>query len=140
MRRNIDVLRGNASAAARLGRMDHDRFRRLVLRAIAGIPEPFATRIAGVAIVIRREPNAEDRAEAGLDAGDELFGLYSGTPLTARHDYQMVLPDRIVIFQGPHEREFRRDDLPRQIRRTVMHEVAHHFGIDDARLEELGLE
>ena len=120
--------------------MNHDRFRRLVQRALEDIPEPFAERLAGVAIVIRREPNAADRKEAGLEGDDELFGFYTGTPLTERLDYQMVLPDRIVIFQGPHEREFTRDVLSREIRRTVMHEVAHHFGIDDARLEELGLD
>ena len=120
--------------------MNRDRFRRMVQQALEEIPEPFAQRIAGVAIVVRREPNAEDRAEAGLEGDDELFGLYTGTPLTERFDYQMALPDRIVIFQGPHERHFSRDALPREIRRTVMHEVAHHFGIDDARLEELGME
>ena len=120
--------------------MNHDRFRRLVLRALADIPEPFATPLRGVAVVVRREPNADDRVEAGLESDDELFGLYTGTPLTERHDYQMTLPDRIVIFQGPHEREFARAALSRQIRLTVMHEVAHHFGIDDARLEQLGLE
>ena len=121
--------------------MNRDRFRRLVQQAIAEIPPPFAQRLAGVAIVIRREPNGGDREAAGVQRDDEdLFGLYTGTPLTERHDYHMALPDRIVIFQGPHERAFARDALPAEVRRTVMHEVAHHFGIDDTRLEELGLE
>ncbi|MSQ31228.1 MAG: metallopeptidase family protein [Dehalococcoidia bacterium] len=121
--------------------VNRDRFRRLVQHALQEIPEPFARRLAGVAIVIRREPSAADRAGAGLDGrGDDLFGLYTGTPLTERLDYQMALPDRIVIFQGPHERAFRHNALPAEVRRTVMHEVAHHFGIDDARLAELGLD
>ena len=71
--------------------------------------------------------------------GDDLFGLYVGTPLTERLDYHMVLPDRILIFQGPHERAFPPDQLEDEIRRTVAHEVAHYFGIDDDRLDALGL-
>ena len=92
-----------------------------------------------VAIVVEREPSAEDRREAGIEPDDELFGLYVGTPLTERHDYHMVLPDRILIFQGPHERAFSAGRLEIEIQRTVAHEVAHFFGIDDARLEELGI-
>lgn len=120
--------------------MNRDRFRRLVQRAVAEIPPPFRAHLEEVAIVIEREPSPADRAEAGLAADDELFGLYVGTPLTERFDYHMVLPDRILIFQGAHERHFRAEDLPAEIRRTVMHEVAHHFGIDDDRLQAMGLD
>ena len=75
----------------------------------------------------------------GSDRAKDLFGLYVGTPLTERADYHMVLPDRILVFQGPHERAFAPGDLDIEIRRTVAHEVAHFFGISDERLEALGL-
>ena len=119
--------------------MQRDRFRRLVHRAVDDLPPEFRRMFENVAIVVEREASAEDRREAGLEPDEDLFGLYVGTPLTARHDYHMVLPDRILIFQGPHERAFPADRLEIEIQRTVAHEVAHFFGIDDARLEELGI-
>ena len=119
--------------------MQRDRFRRLVARALAELPPDFQRFVKDVAIVVEREPSARDREEAGIAADEDLFGLYVGTPLTERHDYHMVLPDRILIFQGPHERHFRADRLEAEIQRTVVHEVAHFFGIDDDRLESLGI-
>ncbi len=119
--------------------MQRDRFRRLVHRAIDDLPPEFRRLVEHVAIVVEREPSAHDREEAELEDGDDLFGLYVGTPLTERLDYHMVLPDRILIFQGPHERAFPPDQLEDEIRRTVAHEVAHFFGIDDERLDALGL-
>ena len=119
--------------------MQRDRFRRLVFRAVEDLPAEFRQRLENVAIVVEREPSADDRREAGIEPDEELFGLYIGTPLTDRHDYHMVLPDRILIFQGPHERHFPAAQLEREIQRTVAHEVAHFFGIDDDRLEALGL-
>jgi len=117
-----------------------DRFRRLVFHALADLPPEFRRRIEDVAIVVKREPSAQECAEAGVTADEDLFGLYVGIPLTDRHDYHMVLPDRILVFQGPHERWFPAERLEAEIRRTVAHEVAHFFGIDDDRLEALGLE
>jgi predicted Zn-dependent protease with MMP-like domain len=119
--------------------VDRNRFRRLVLRAVRSLPPEFARYLNNVEIVIEREPAAADLA--GDDERDEhdLFGLYVGTPLTEREQYGMTLPDRIVIFQGPLERGFHPQEIPREVRATVMHEIAHHFGIDDARLEALGL-
>lgn len=119
--------------------MQRDRFRRLVFRALDGLPPEFRRHIEHVAVVVEREPDARDRAEAGIAADEDLFGLYVGIPLTDRHDYHMVLPDRILIFQGPHERHFPADRLEAEIQRTVVHEVAHFFGIDDDRLEALGI-
>ena len=121
--------------------MQRDRFRRLVYRAIEDLPPEFRRLVQDVAVVVEREPSAEDLREAGLDPHeDDLFGLYVGTPLTERHDYHMVLPDRIIVFQGPHERHFPAPRLTVEVQRTVAHEIAHFFGIDDARLEELGLD
>jgi len=124
-----------------------DRFRRLVLRAVRSLPAEIAAHMDNVDIVIEREPSPADLATAGDGGGDgdgagtrdELFGLYVGTPLTDRQQYGMTLPDRIVIFQGPLERHFHPRDIPREVRTTVIHEIAHHFGIDDHRLDALGL-
>ncbi|MGE3961614.1 MAG: metallopeptidase family protein [Dehalococcoidia bacterium] len=113
-------------------------FERIVEEALAGLPSAFTERLENIAVVIRDEPTEEDLREAELERGEELFGLYVGVPLTDRADYHMVLPDRILIFQGPHERHFEDDELLEEIQRTVVHEVAHFFGIDDERLHELG--
>jgi predicted Zn-dependent protease with MMP-like domain len=73
------------------------------------------------------------------DPDDTLYGLYEGVPLTERSaGYHGMLPDKITIFRGPLERDFSRGELEKQIRVTVVHEIAHHFGIDEDRLEELG--
>lgn len=118
--------------------MDRDRFRRLVQRALRELPAGARRQLDNLEITIEREPSGED-----LDASDEgqmLFGLYVGTPLTERADYHLTVPDRIVIFQRPLERAFHPRDIPEQVRITVLHEIAHHFGIDDERLHELGYE
>lgn len=118
--------------------MDRDHFRRLVRRALDDLPPSIAARLSNIAVVIRREPSSDDRTAGHVGPGDDLFGLYVGIPLTARDEYQMATPDRILIFQGPLERHFPPRAIPREVQRTVRHELAHHFGIDDARVEELG--
>jgi predicted Zn-dependent protease with MMP-like domain len=123
--------------------VDRDRFRRLVARALRSLPPEFAGYLNNVEVVIRREPSAEDlrwsqHGPHGHGAS-ELFGLYVGIPLTERESYGMTLPDRIVIYQGPLERHFPPREIPREVRNTVIHEIAHHFGMDDERLEALGL-
>ncbi len=136
--------------------MDRDRFRRLVHRSLRGLPPQFASYLDNVDIVIRREPSAADLEYGGHDhdrhdhgdggdghdgdGGHDLFGLYVGTPLAERENYGMTLPDRIVIFQGPLERHFSPREIPEEVRKTVVHEIAHHFGIDDDRLAALGLD
>lgn len=118
--------------------MDAARFEDVVAEAMESLPREFAERIDNVAIVIRDEPTPEDLEEAGLPPGEELFGLYVGVPLTDRAGYHMVLPDRILLFRGPHLRHFEDDELVEEVQRTVVHEVAHFFGISDERLHELG--
>jgi predicted Zn-dependent protease with MMP-like domain len=126
--------------------MERDRFRRLVQRSLRTLPPEIRRRIDNVEVSIEREPRRDDLRAAfegdhdGHEGHDhELFGLYLGVPLTERYGGDPALPDRIVIYQGPLERHFGPRSLPREIQRTVAHEVAHHFGIDDDRLEELGL-
>ncbi len=118
--------------------MNRDRFRRLVQRALRELPPAARRQLHNVEVTIEREPTGED-LEAAEGVGT-LFGLYVGTPLTERADYHLTVPDRIVIFQRPLERAFHPRDIPEQVRITVLHEIAHHFGIDDERLHELGYE
>ena len=121
-------------------RLDAAAFDQLVERSLDSLPLHIARHLANVAIVVEDWPTREQRREAGLDPGEELLGLYEGTPLTARDaGYDLVMPDRITIFRRPllaacatHE------ELEYEVRRTVLHELAHHFGIDDDRLEALG--
>ena len=110
--------------------------------AIASIPPAFLDRVHNVDIVIERRPTGRDRKQAGVGAGGTLLGLYHGIPLTHRgENYNLVLPDRISIYQEPIEAICRDDDEVReQVRKTVLHELAHYFGISDARLGELGLD
>jgi predicted Zn-dependent protease with MMP-like domain len=116
--------------------VQRDRFRRLVQRAIRGLPPEARDHLSNLELVIEREPSPADLE--GVEPGGSLFGLYVGVPLIDRADYHMTLPDRIVIFQGPLERAFHPRDIPEQVRITVLHEIAHHFGIDDERLHQLG--
>lgn len=117
------------------------RFERLVLRALAGLPPRFRERLDNVDVIVERKPSAVHLQQAGLAPGETLLGLYVGTPLPERTGgYHMTLPDRIVIFQEPIEAVSRNThELVAQVRQTVIHELAHHFGIDDDRLEELGV-
>lgn len=117
--------------------MASSHFEELVVEALDSLPEDIARRIDNVEVVVEDEP--PDEVVRELDPGDVVFGYYHGIPLIERGDYDRVLPDRIAIYEGPITRAFKRPDAIREeVRRTVIHEVAHHFGIDDRRLEELG--
>ena len=113
-------------------------FYELVERALDGLPPELAELLDNVAIVVDDWP---DLSSPLVPDGEPqtLYGLYEGVPLTERDShYYGMLPDRITIFRGPLERDFWRGELEEQIRITVVHEVAHHFGFDEDRLEELG--
>ena len=113
-------------------------FYELVERALEGLPPELSELLDNVAIVVDDWP--EDSTPLVSDDPDEtLYGLYEGVPLTQRGaSYYGMLPDRITIFRRPLERDFPREELEEQIRITVVHEIAHHFGFDEDRLEELG--
>ena len=113
-------------------------FYELVEQALEGLPPELAELLDNVAIVVDDWPDNSTAFENG-GPGDTLYGLYEGVPLTERGaGYYGMLPDKITIFRGPLERDFRRAELEEQIRITVVHEIAHHFGIEDDRLHELG--
>ena len=112
-------------------------FRALVAEAMDSLPDDLAELIDNVEVVVEDEPPPD--ALARLPRGVTLFGLYHGIPLTRRAQYEGALPDKISIYRGPIERFARTPQaIKEQVRVTVIHEIAHHFGIDDERLHELG--
>ncbi|MDU0347464.1 metallopeptidase family protein [Actinomyces sp. MRS3W] len=122
--------------------LDPDEFEAAVADALDAIPQELAAQMDNVVVLVQDEPDPDMLSESDYDANGQptLLGLYDGVPLTERDDsWSLVLPDRILIFQGPLERWCdSRKELTEQVTITVIHEVAHHFGISDARLHELG--
>jgi predicted Zn-dependent protease with MMP-like domain len=113
-------------------------FYELVERAVEGLPPELSRLLDNVAIVVDDWPDYSTPLVSG-GPGETLYGLYEGVPLTERGaGYYGVLPDKITIFRGPLERDFAKDELEEQVRITVVHEIAHYFGFDEERLEELG--
>jgi predicted Zn-dependent protease with MMP-like domain len=115
-----------------------DPFDALVVAALDSLPGAFRDRLDSVAIVVEDEPDPEQLASVGAQG---LLGLYTGVPRTAYGADQAALASKITIFRGPHLRIYRDyDSLARGVAETVRHEIAHHFGISDARLNELARE
>jgi predicted Zn-dependent protease with MMP-like domain len=135
--------RRRGSRSARVGRLPparHRPFEELVDEAIAAIPMPFAAALDEVAIVIEEEPTAAQLGAHDLDSADALYGLYEGVPRTEWGADWVSVPNRISLFRLPLEADFADpDDLADEVWLTVVHELAHHLGIDDDRLEALGL-
>ena len=119
--------------------MDRERFEWLVAEAVDSLPDEFHTKLENIDVVVQDEPTPSQLAELGLKRGETLLGLYQGVPLTKRsRHYGMVVPDKITIFQKPIETKCKNDtEVKAEIRRVVQHEIAHHFGIGDARLRQL---
>ena len=106
-------------------RMSRADFERVVESALDELPEVFAEQLENLAVVIEDEPDPEDN-------GDELFGLYSGVPLIDRGASYSGLPDRVLIYRGPILRVCRsRREVVSEIKKTVIHEIGHHFGLDE---------
>jgi predicted Zn-dependent protease with MMP-like domain len=120
--------------------MDRRKFEKLVEQALNSLPEAIQEQLDNVDLVVEDLPSKEQLVGSGIDDGLDLLGLYEGLPLTERYDYGMVLPDKITIFQKSIESICESEkEIVEEVRDTVIHEIAHHFGIDDARLEELGI-
>lgn len=120
-------------------RLSRRRFQQLVEEALAEVPEAFRQALDNVHVVVEDWPTADQLAAVGLPEDGVLFGLYEGTPLPERGIEPPLLPDRITLFQGPLEEACdNEDDLREEIRRTILHELGHYFGLDEDRLEELG--
>ena len=120
--------------------MPTDEFEKLVAEAIDEIPPYFLEKMSNIEVLIKPYPTKSDLGRSGVERGYTLLGLYSGIPLTERtHNYALVPPDTITLFQQPIERAAGdAKKIPAVVRRTVIHEIAHHFGISDDRLRELG--
>ncbi len=97
--------------------------------------------VTGKAVVIEDEPTAEVRRAERLRPDETLYGYYEGTPRTAWAADEVPLPSKITVYRLPLEEDFANPaDLQDEVRRTVIHELAHHLGIDDDRLDELGVD
>ena len=135
------VKRRRGTRTARPRSRQHRPFESLVELALASIPEPFASALADVAIVIADEPSEDQRRENEIEPDETLYGLYEGVPRTEWGADWAAVPNRITIFRLPLEADFADpDDLADEVWVTVVHELAHHLGIDDDRLHELGVD
>lgn len=116
-----------------LMRVPPEEFEALVEQALAGLPEEWADLLDNVAVMVEDEPDPEDLEAMGMDPGEDLLGLYQGVPLDERNTFYMgALPDRVILYRGPILRtcENRRDVI-REIRDTLVHELGHHFGMEE---------
>jgi predicted Zn-dependent protease with MMP-like domain len=117
--------------------VERDHFERLVEEALAGLPARFASRLDNVTVIIEDWATPEQLAKVNLKDPHQLLGLYEGIPITRRaNGYAGALPDRITIFRIPiEEMSATDDDIRRQVRKTVMHELGHYFGMDEEEIQ-----
>jgi predicted Zn-dependent protease with MMP-like domain len=121
-------------------RLSEQEFEELVIAALDTLPEDLLALMNNVEVTVELRPTRDHLDSVGIRHGS-LLGLYEGIPLTQRTStgYSIVVPDKITIFQRPIEGVCRtREEIVAQVRQTVVHEVAHHFGIGEERLDELG--
>ena|ERR1035437_384361 len=117
------------------------RFEELVQRALDRIPEPFARALDEVAIVIDDEPSREQLRESGLGPDEGLYGLYEGIPRTEYAADWAFVPNKITLFSGVLVEDFPDPaELEHEVWITVIHELAHHLGIEESRLHDLGVD
>jgi predicted Zn-dependent protease with MMP-like domain len=119
--------------------VDRGKFQELVTGAIGSLPSEFRDKLENIEVVIEGWPSQSQLAEVGLRRGEALLGLYQGVPHTMRDKrYGLVPPDKITIFQKPIEARCRYDaEITEEVKRVVLHEIAHHFGIGDTRLRQI---
>jgi predicted Zn-dependent protease with MMP-like domain len=133
--------RPRGSSRQRVERGSATRFKELVGRALDTIPEPFARALDEVAIVIDDEPSTAQRREASLRPDEGLYGLYEGVPRSEYGADWAFVPNKITLFQVALQEDFPDPiELEHEVWVTVVHELAHHMGIDEARLHELGMD
>jgi len=118
--------------------LHRDEFEKLAEEAWEAIPEEVRQHFSNVTIFIQDEPTGDDLDAGGVGPGHTLLGLYTGVPISKRgFGYGMVLPDRVLLFQGPIERAARRKrDIPRIVYDTLWHELAHHLGMDEKEVRD----
>jgi predicted Zn-dependent protease with MMP-like domain len=120
--------------------MDREKFQELVDKAVQNLPAKIFDHLDNVEVVVDDRPSPNQLRKYGLKPNQILLGLYEGVPQTRRSsNYGMVLPDKITIFQQTIEAVCRSDEeVIAEVEKVVKHEIAHHFGISDARLREMG--
>ena len=121
--------------------MNHDKIRKVVAQVLDRLPRQFRQQLRNVEFVVEQRPSAELLRSEGLDPRmDTLYGLYQGVPLPDRSSLDPpLLPDKISIFAEPLLRDFADpEELRDEIRLTVLHEIAHYFGMDEEEVEDLG--
>jgi len=116
------------------------RFAKLVEEALRELPQPFAQHLEEVSVEIKDRPTQKQLKDQGLEEDELLLGLYVGHPMTQRSvEFSGILPDAIYIFQEDVELVSESEkDLIHQVRITVLHEIGHHFGMDEDDLDEIG--
>jgi predicted Zn-dependent protease with MMP-like domain len=121
--------------------LDHKGIKREAVRVLEELPEEFRDRLHNVEVVVEKRPTKSELRSLGLDPQrDTLYGLYQGTPLPERSALDPpLLPDKITIYSEALVRDFPDPaELREQIRVTVLHEIAHYFGMDDDEIDKLG--
>lgn len=112
----------------------------MVAGVLRSLPPHIVAMMDNVDVVVADEPTPEQQDRLAAEADDSLFGLYEGVPLTQRAGYNLALPDKITIFRRPLEEACdSEDEMVEEVRVTVLHELAHHLGFDEDRIDELGL-
>lgn len=121
--------------------MDQKEIKKQAARVLERLPREFRSRLHNVKIIVERRPKKRQLRALGLDPQrDVLYGLYEGTPLSKRSSLDPpLLPDKITIFSEPLTRDFQNPvDLRNQVRLTLLHEIAHYFGMGEEQIEKLG--
>ena len=118
--------------------ISREQFERLVYKALSNIPPDIRLSIQNVDIVVDNVASMNQIAGTGIENEMELLGLYEGIPITERYGYDMVLPDKITLFQKPIEAICdNQEQITEEISKTLIHEIAHHYGLDDNHLDQL---
>lgn len=120
--------------------MKTTEFEKLVREALTRIPAGILKHLKNVDVVVEDQATDSQLLGSGVPTCHQLLGLYEGIPLPNRYDYDMILPDKITLFQNTIEDICSNNhEIIREIRLTLIHEIAHHFGMEDSELENLTL-
>tara|TARA_Y100000758_G_scaffold226115_1_gene163644 strand:+ start:1295 stop:1669 length:375 start_codon:yes stop_codon:yes gene_type:complete len=119
--------------------ISREQFQNLVLQALSDLPEYVRHSLQNVDVVVDDVASMSQIVGTGIENAMNLLGLYEGIPLTERYGYDMVLPDKVTLFQKPIESICdTQEQMAEEISKTLIHEIAHHFGLDDDHLDRLG--
>ena len=119
--------------------ISREQFQNLVLQALSDLPEDVRHSLQNVDVVVDDVASMSQIVGTGIENAMDLLGLYEGIPLTERYGYDMVLPDKVTLFQKPIESICdTQEQMAEEISKTLIHEIAHHFGLDDDHIDRLG--